>query len=89
MIKLKKGDRINRQLGPDDNNVIMPMIIRKVEDGLIYCEAEGTHNWPDDELWRFEELTGAEYDPDLHWGSEWGGTGSKLVGPVREPIKYN
>jgi len=28
--------------------------------------------------WMFERATGFEYDPDLHWGTEWGATGSFL-----------
>lgn len=82
--KIEPGDRLDRQLGQDDHCVLMPMVVRKIENGLIYCEAEGESHWPDAELWTFEELTGVEYDPDLHWGSEWGATGSKLIGPIKE-----
>lgn len=29
--------------------------------------------------WQFEKSTGAEYDPDLGWGTEFGTTGSYLI----------
>lgn len=29
--------------------------------------------------WQFERDTGAEYDPELHWGTEFGRTGSHLL----------
>lgn len=78
--KLKPGDHVIRMLG---GKLPMEMVIRKIENGLIYCEAADSPGWPDSELWRFEELTGAEYDPDLKWGSEWGATGSFLVPKVK------
>jgi hypothetical protein len=74
--KLKPGDKVIRLIG---NKVPVEMIVRKVEGGLIYCEASDAPGWADEELWTFEQLTGIEYDPDLHWGSKWGATGSYLI----------
>lgn len=76
--KLKVGDIVIRDMAG------MRMRIRAIKNGLIYCEAVDQPGWPEDELWTFEINTGAEYDPDLHWGSEWGATGSKLIGKVEE-----
>lgn len=72
---LKIGDKVDRSLG----GVIMSMTVRKIEDGLIYCEPSETYGWPDSELYTFETGNGVEYDPDLEWGSKWGATGSYLI----------
>jgi hypothetical protein len=72
---LKTGDKVKRNLAGH----IVDMTVRKVEGGLIYCEADDAPGWSDDQLWTFEEGTGFEYDPDLGWGSKYGHTGSYLV----------
>jgi phage baseplate assembly protein gpV len=74
--KLKSGDRVLRIIG---GKIPMNMLVRKIENGLIYCEAVDSPGWKDDELWTFEEGTWVEYDPDLKWGSKYGATGSYLT----------
>lgn len=75
LLQLKAGDQVKRNLCGQ----LMDMTVRKVQDGLIYCEANDQPGWPDNELWTFEQNTGFEYDKELEWGSEWGMTGSYLV----------
>lgn len=52
----------------------MPLKVSAVDDTYVYCGA-----------WTFERATGFEYDPDLHWGTRWGATGSFISKVVTKP----
>jgi hypothetical protein len=63
---IKPGDVVTRMLA---GAIPLTLKVTEVDDKLITCEAG----------WQFERESGVEYDPYLHWGSEWGHTGSFLV----------
>lgn len=64
---IKVGDIVRRTMG---GTVSMELRVTAVDDDYITCGP-----------WVFERVTGAEYDPDLRWGSQWGTTGS-CIEPV-------
>lgn len=67
MTDIKVGDRIGRQFG-GEGGALMWLTVTDVDDKVIYCN-----------LWMFDRETGAEIDHDLHWGPEYGRTGSYIV----------
>lgn len=62
---VKVGDTLVRMLG---GTVPMTLAVTNVGDDYVHCGP-----------YMFERATGAEYDPDLGWGSEFGATGSFIA----------
>ena len=58
------GDTVVRVLA----GIRMELKVSKVEEDLVHCGD-----------WQFERNTGIEFDPDLHWGSRWGMSGSFII----------
>jgi len=80
-MEYKIGDIVVRRIGTPERHTLMDMQIMHIDDKFLYCLAVGgPHILKKEDMWRFEKDSGIEYDPDLHWGSEWGATGSKLIG---------
>jgi hypothetical protein len=71
---LKVGDKVLRSIC----GMSMEMIVIEVREKYLLAAASGTEHWPVDALWMFDRQTGAEEDPDLKWGVEFGRTGSFL-----------
>ena len=71
------GDTVMRRLG--DNKPWMKMTVRAVTDQRLICAPPELEKWPLDELWHFDKETGAEWDPELQWGPEFGRTGSYIT----------
>lgn len=72
---LKPGDKIKRMLGGKP----MQMIIIKVDENLITCDAITDSGGVFRGGWTFDRRTGAEEDHELEWGVHFGKTGSYLI----------
>ena len=81
MNKPKVGDEVTRMLA---GVLPMKMVITKIENGLIHCDALDFRG-----DWTFDELTGVEEDEELEWGVKFGASGSYLVeiGQLRRRLK--
>ena len=91
MADLIKGQVVNRHMGQGGH--IMQMTILGITDTVIYCTAGARKaEEPIKEItitqleeyyqrgliWKFDKASGAEEDPDLGWGREFGRTGTYL-----------
>jgi hypothetical protein len=63
------GDTVVRLMGGATK---MRLLVSEVDDKLIHC---GEHT--------FEREHGCEYDPELHWQSQWGASGSSIIDVVK------
>jgi hypothetical protein len=69
------GDGLIRMLG---GSVPMHVVVTRADENFIYCATPCGRD-----EWTFERPTGVEYDPELHWGSSWGATGSMVTEVIK------
>ena len=74
---LKVGDKVNRKMG--NSGPKMLMVVEKIDDKLIYCNAAENPLPPSAEKWMFDIETGIEEDEELGWGRRFGKTGTFLL----------
>jgi hypothetical protein len=73
---LKVGDRVDRYHG---KGFFMQMQVTEVHDKTLICAAVMENGRLTQFTgWKFNRKTGAEEDAELHWGTQFGATGTYL-----------